>query len=86
MECELMYEEQPWMTNWMTNCETIVTVKQYFNVDFDGLMGGFQARMQEMKEKEVNYNGNVCKPCSVACFECPICRTKISDRIFAFTS
>ncbi|WCJ40915.1 Kinesin motor family protein [Euphorbia peplus] len=28
----------------------------------------------------------LCKPCSLACSECPICRTKISDRLFAFTS
>ncbi|XP_071733676.1 kinesin-like protein KIN-7D, mitochondrial [Rutidosis leptorrhynchoides] len=29
---------------------------------------------------------SLCKLCSLACSECPICRTKISDRIFAFTS
>ncbi|XP_050366543.1 kinesin-like protein KIN-7D, mitochondrial isoform X2 [Argentina anserina] len=28
----------------------------------------------------------LCKPCSLACSECPICRTKIADRLFAFTS
>ncbi|KAL1801801.1 hypothetical protein ACET3Z_030448 [Daucus carota] len=28
----------------------------------------------------------LCKSCSVACVECPICRTKIADRVFAFTS
>ncbi|XP_017229975.1 kinesin-like protein KIN-7D, mitochondrial [Daucus carota subsp. sativus] len=28
----------------------------------------------------------LCKTCSLACSECPLCRTKISDRIFAFTS
>ncbi|KAI3893024.1 hypothetical protein MKX03_026295 [Papaver bracteatum] len=28
----------------------------------------------------------LCKPCSLACSECPICRTKIEDRIFAFPS
>nr|XP_043620505.1 kinesin-like protein KIN-7D, mitochondrial [Erigeron canadensis] len=28
----------------------------------------------------------LCKSCSVACAECPICRTTIADRIFAFTS
>jgi len=28
----------------------------------------------------------VCKSCSLACSECPICRTNISDRLFAFTS
>ncbi|KAK4437724.1 Kinesin-like protein KIN-7D, mitochondrial [Sesamum alatum] len=71
-----------------------------------------KARMQEMKEKELRYNGNgdanshvckvcfesptaamllpcrhfcLCKTCSLACSECPICRTKITDRIFAFT-
>ncbi|KAL2469337.1 Kinesin motor family protein [Forsythia ovata] len=27
----------------------------------------------------------LCKPCSLACSECPICRTNIADRIFAFT-
>ncbi|RWV96505.1 hypothetical protein BHE74_00027772 [Ensete ventricosum] len=28
----------------------------------------------------------VCKPCSLACSECPLCRTKIADRIITFTS
>lgn len=28
----------------------------------------------------------VCKSCSLACSECPLCRTKIADRLFAFTS
>ncbi|XP_024014164.1 kinesin-like protein KIN-7M, chloroplastic isoform X3 [Eutrema salsugineum] len=28
----------------------------------------------------------LCKCCSLACSECPICRTKISDRLFAFPS
>jgi hypothetical protein len=28
----------------------------------------------------------VCKSCSLACSECPICRTNIADRLFAFTS
>ncbi|KAF8109554.1 hypothetical protein N665_0094s0023 [Sinapis alba] len=28
----------------------------------------------------------LCKSCSLACSECPICRTKISDRLFAFPS
>lgn len=27
----------------------------------------------------------LCQPCSLACSECPICRSKIADRIFAFT-
>ncbi|XP_009610725.1 kinesin-like protein KIN-7D, mitochondrial isoform X1 [Nicotiana tomentosiformis] len=27
----------------------------------------------------------LCRSCSLACVECPICRTKIADRIFAFT-
>eukprot|EP00268_Persea_americana_P022805 TRINITY_DN22601_c0_g1_i1.p1 TRINITY_DN22601_c0_g1~~TRINITY_DN22601_c0_g1_i1.p1 ORF type:complete len:1106 (-),score=268.84 TRINITY_DN22601_c0_g1_i1:302-3619(-) len=27
----------------------------------------------------------LCKPCSLACSECPLCRTKIADRIIAFT-
>ncbi|KAL2512334.1 Kinesin motor family protein [Abeliophyllum distichum] len=71
-----------------------------------------KARMEEMREKELKYNGNgdanshvckvcfesptaamllpcrhfcLCKSCSLACSECPICRTKIADRIFAFT-
>ncbi|KAL8264530.1 hypothetical protein R6Q59_022660 [Mikania micrantha] len=29
---------------------------------------------------------SLCKSCSLACSECPICRTKIADRVFAFTS
>ncbi|XP_076894622.1 kinesin-like protein KIN-7D, mitochondrial [Bidens hawaiensis] len=29
---------------------------------------------------------SLCKSCSIACSECPICRTKITDRVFAFTS
>ncbi|XP_042430207.1 kinesin-like protein KIN-7K, chloroplastic [Zingiber officinale] len=28
----------------------------------------------------------LCKPCSLACSECPLCRTKIVDRIITFTS
>lgn len=28
----------------------------------------------------------LCRSCSLACSECPICRTKIADRFFAFTS
>ncbi|KAG2703296.1 hypothetical protein I3843_06G124400 [Carya illinoinensis] len=28
----------------------------------------------------------LCKSCSLACSECPLCRTKIADRLFAFTS
>lgn len=28
----------------------------------------------------------LCKTCSLACSECPLCRTKIADRIIAFTS
>ncbi|GER42288.1 kinesin-related protein [Striga asiatica] len=28
---------------------------------------------------------SLCKTCSLACMECPICRTKIADRVFAFT-
>ncbi|KAL6906522.1 hypothetical protein ACP4OV_004123 [Aristida adscensionis] len=27
----------------------------------------------------------LCKPCSLACSECPLCRTRISDRIITFT-
>ncbi|KAK9077340.1 hypothetical protein SSX86_005677 [Deinandra increscens subsp. villosa] len=77
------------------------------------LVARLKARMQEMKEKEVNYVGNgdanshvckvcfespttamllpcrhfsLCKSCSLACTECPICRTKITDRVFAFPS
>ncbi|XP_009788269.1 kinesin-like protein KIN-7D, mitochondrial isoform X1 [Nicotiana sylvestris] len=78
----------------------------------DILVARLKARMQEMKEKEHRYLGNVdanshvckvcfespstamllpcrhfclCKSCSLACAECPICRTKITDRIFAYT-
>ncbi|GMJ06911.1 kinesin 7.4 [Hibiscus trionum] len=29
---------------------------------------------------------SLCKSCSLACSECPICRTKIADRLLAFTS
>lgn len=29
---------------------------------------------------------SLCQSCSLACSECPICRTRITDRIFAFTS
>ncbi|MFS7998555.1 putative plus-end-directed kinesin ATPase transcription factor C2H2 family [Helianthus anomalus] len=77
------------------------------------LVARLKARMQEMKEKELKYNGQIdanshvckvcfesptttmllpcrhfslCKSCSVACSECPICRTKIANRIFAFTT
>ncbi|XP_077231157.1 kinesin-like protein KIN-7D, mitochondrial isoform X2 [Tasmannia lanceolata] len=28
----------------------------------------------------------LCKPCSLACSECPICRSQIADRIITFTS
>lgn len=28
----------------------------------------------------------LCKSCSLACSECPLCRTNIADRLFAFTS
>ncbi|ONM05138.1 Kinesin-like protein KIN-7D mitochondrial [Zea mays] len=27
----------------------------------------------------------LCKPCSLACSECPLCRTRIADRIITFT-
>ncbi|GAB2291768.1 Kinesin-like protein KIN-7D, mitochondrial [Dionaea muscipula] len=77
------------------------------------LVARLKARMQEIREKELQYNGNVdanshvckvcfesstaaillpcrhfclCKPCSLACSECPICRSSIADRVFAFTS
>ncbi|PWA74637.1 Kinesin, motor domain-containing protein [Artemisia annua] len=71
------------------------------------LVARLRARLQEMKEKELNYNVDsdanyhVCKVCfesptttmllpcrhfCIACSECPICRTIIADRIFAFTS
>ncbi|XAR72777.1 Plus-end-directed kinesin ATPase [Bertholletia excelsa] len=79
----------------------------------ESLVVRLKARMQEMKEKELNYMGNgdanshickvcfesatatmllpcrhfcMCKSCSLACSECPICRTNIEDRIFAFAS
>ncbi|XP_043712622.1 kinesin-like protein KIN-7D, mitochondrial isoform X2 [Telopea speciosissima] len=81
--------------------------------ELEPLVVSLKARMQEMKEKELETFGNgdanshmckvcfealtaaillpcrhfcLCKPCSLACSECPICRTKIADRIIAFTS
>ncbi|XP_042509490.1 kinesin-like protein KIN-7D, mitochondrial [Macadamia integrifolia] len=81
--------------------------------ELEPLVVRLKARMQEMKEKELETLGNgdanshvckvcfeaptaaillpcrhfcLCKPCSLACIECPICRTKIDDRIIAFTS
>ncbi|XP_010271503.1 PREDICTED: kinesin-like protein KIN-7D, mitochondrial [Nelumbo nucifera] len=81
--------------------------------ELEPLVVRLKARMQEMKEKEMESLGNgdanshickvcfeaptaaillpcrhfcLCKPCSLACSECPICRTKIADRIIAFTS
>ncbi|KAJ4965690.1 hypothetical protein NE237_017539 [Protea cynaroides] len=81
--------------------------------ELEPLIVRLKARMQEMKEKELETLGNgdanshvckvcfeaptaamllpcrhfcLCKPCSLACSECPICRTKIADRIIAFTS
>ncbi|XP_054787623.1 kinesin-like protein KIN-7D, mitochondrial [Prosopis cineraria] len=79
----------------------------------ESLVVRLKARMQEMKEKELNYLGNgdanshvckvcfesptaavllpcrhfcLCESCSLACSECPICRTSIADRLFAYTS
>lgn len=79
----------------------------------DPLVARLKARMQEMKDKQLEglASGDshshvckvcfeaptaalllpcrhfcLCKPCSLACSECPICRTKIADRIFAFAS
>ncbi|XP_043708686.1 kinesin-like protein KIN-7D, mitochondrial [Telopea speciosissima] len=81
--------------------------------ELEPLVVRLKARMQEMKDKELETLGNgdanshvckvcfeeptaaillpcrhfcLCKPCSLACSECPICRTKIADRIIAFTS
>ncbi|XP_042501458.1 kinesin-like protein KIN-7D, mitochondrial isoform X1 [Macadamia integrifolia] len=81
--------------------------------ELEPLVVSLKARMQEMKDKELETLGNgdvnshvckvcfeavtaamllpcrhfcLCKPCSFACSECPICRTKIEDRIIAFTS
>ncbi|EHA8591011.1 putative Kinesin-like protein KIN-7K, chloroplastic [Cocos nucifera] len=81
--------------------------------EFEPLLVRLKARIQEMKEKEVDPIGNgdanshvckvcfesptaavllpcrhfcLCKPCSLACSECPLCRTKIADRIITFTS
>ncbi|XP_008791643.1 kinesin-like protein KIN-7K, chloroplastic isoform X1 [Phoenix dactylifera] len=81
--------------------------------ELEPLLVRLKARIQEMKEKEVDLIGNgdsnshvckvcfespsaavllpcrhfcLCKPCSLACSECPLCRTKIADRIITFTS
>ncbi|ONK73641.1 uncharacterized protein A4U43_C04F33730 [Asparagus officinalis] len=80
--------------------------------EFEPLLNRLKAKIQEMKEKELDSVGNgdtdshvckvcfespaaavllpcrhfcLCKPCSQACSECPLCRTKITDRIIAFT-
>ncbi|KAJ0971064.1 hypothetical protein J5N97_019023 [Dioscorea zingiberensis] len=80
--------------------------------EFEPLLVRLKARIQEMKEKDLEPIGNgdanthvckvcfesptaavllpcrhfcLCKPCSLACSECPLCRTKIADRIIAFT-
>lgn len=81
--------------------------------ELEPLLNRLKAKIQEMKEKELDSLGNIdvnshvckvcfetpaaavllpcrhfclCKPCSQACSECPLCRTKIADRIIAFTS
>ncbi|KAK9136268.1 hypothetical protein Syun_015598 [Stephania yunnanensis] len=80
--------------------------------ELEPLVVSLKARIQEMKEKQLesrkeDVNPHVCKvcfemptaalllpcrhfslckPCSLACSECPICRSKIEDRIFAFPS
>ncbi|KAJ6822581.1 kinesin-like protein KIN-7K, chloroplastic [Iris pallida] len=81
--------------------------------EFEPLLVRLKAKIQEMKEKDLDSFGNgdanshvckvcfeapaaavllpcrhfcLCKPCSHACSECPLCRTKIADRIIAFTS
>lgn len=83
------------------------------NPELEPLLVRLKAKIQEMKEKEVDSIGNgdanshvckvcfesptaavllpcrhfcLCKPCSLACSECPLCRTKIADRIITFTS
>ncbi|XP_072958189.1 kinesin-like protein KIN-7K, chloroplastic isoform X1 [Typha angustifolia] len=82
------------------------------NSQLEPVLGRLKARIQEMKEKEIESlrNGDapshvckvcfesptaavllpcrhfcLCKPCSLACSECPVCRTKIVDRIITFT-
>lgn len=82
------------------------------NPTLEPLLTRLKAKIQEMKEKELDSLGNgdeashvckvcfessaavvllpcrhfcLCKPCSHACSECPICRTKIADRIIAYT-
>ncbi|KAF6145409.1 hypothetical protein GIB67_029178 [Kingdonia uniflora] len=59
----------------------------------ESLVVRLKARMQEMKDRQLESLGSgdanshvLCKPCSLACTECPICRQKIVDRIFAFPS
>ncbi|KAK9165379.1 hypothetical protein Scep_000570 [Stephania cephalantha] len=81
--------------------------------ELDPLVVRLKARVQEMKEKQLETLGNgdtnshvckvcfesptaalllpcrhfcLCKPCSLACIECPLCRSRITDRIFAFPS
>ncbi|KAF9620842.1 hypothetical protein IFM89_014779 [Coptis chinensis] len=89
------------------------SAKSVDGAELDPLVVRLKARMQEMKDKQLEALGTgdtnshvckvcfeaptaalllpcrhfcLCKPCSLACTECPICRTKIADRIFAFPS
>ncbi|KAG9442826.1 hypothetical protein H6P81_018680 [Aristolochia fimbriata] len=87
--------------------------EQNQSMRLEPLVVRLKARVQEMKEKELESLGNgdanshickvcfeapaaavlipcrhfcLCKPCSHACSECPLCRQKIEDRIITFTS
>ncbi|THU69110.1 hypothetical protein C4D60_Mb08t10970 [Musa balbisiana] len=83
------------------------------NQELEPLLVRLKAKIQEMKEREIDSSGNgetnshvckvcfesptaavllpcrhfcLCKSCSLACSECPLCRTRIADRIITFTS
>ncbi|CAL9780923.1 unnamed protein product [Musa acuminata subsp. burmannicoides] len=83
------------------------------NQELEPLLVRLKAKIQEMKEREIDSSGNgdknshvckvcfeaptaavllpcrhfcLCKPCSLACSECPLCHTKIADRIITFTT
>ncbi|XP_065021266.1 kinesin-like protein KIN-7K, chloroplastic [Musa acuminata AAA Group] len=83
------------------------------NQELEPLLVRLKAKIQEMKEREIDSSGTgetnshvckvcfesptaavlipcrhfcLCKSCSLACSECPLCRTRIADRIITFTS
>ncbi|XP_072963302.1 kinesin-like protein KIN-7K, chloroplastic [Typha angustifolia] len=86
--------------------------QEYGNPELEPLLVRLKAKIQEMKEKDLETLGDkdtishvckvcfespiaavllpcrhfcLCKPCSLACLECPLCRTKIDDRVITFT-